>query len=856
MAITIFSIIGINNVVSNRQELANVNEEIVEKQLNKIHEKISISGVINDDGATIITNDGTQDVEIIQIRVYDNQGNFVKSFPLNYTVSGNTSMEFENLPSELQTMFGLSTIFENNDAFGYSFVGITSNGVEIPIILENNLSSENVGEGTGSTNATSVLDGLGYTAFIDIFQELGKVIWGHDTIGIEKPITPYTPTDSTADFAAVMLDTDAKNTYAISEFWREYTFNGNSLVDTTPEIPNVLGYSQSRNTVGTNTVSINDGIIVSGSGSTILKLNDYTGQFLVLKGDAGTGILKLITSDVDLINAPYSGYGYTMYSGAIDPAPTSLNVVSGIDSTSTGIFSFQQYYHLNHNHHCKCSIHDHGNVWGGTITLTSSLVKNYNGDHAIVTGDNTNPYNIASSYYIGPINTGNYYFTLYDTLPSYEKLAFSGTFETDHTFTSDITYLYVEPNGGTVTIKGESVTEDTPIITINDLPKNTPYQISKNGWIGVSGVTSNDGSIILYENDINFKGFTTLGGLLHLYPDSLSYRGSYDTIAFDSVNKEIFHTNTGVNQVYAAAAYVKLPIPLDVTINEVKIGDISLDYLTGNYTEGDEVYVPIIPEMKTLSLTLNEQSAVINLSDITNTAQSKVLSSATYSDSAYSHDSAITSIEISTTSSAVAIATHTGTMNVHIEETVSGEAEFTINSDYTDSYSQPYDSCQAAMAAYGGNNGCVQHGHPVDVAIQSALVASQAAYEETLAGHVTALSAAVGSQGPLTVTTEIFVNGIYYDKYTIHRDNTPNLTASYNLGLVSVQNAKLQYEQSSGSRTISVPVQSGDYVEFVVTASIISSGIPAPIDLDNSKVAGFARGTVNIHHGIVTATMG
>ena len=104
MAITIFSIVGINNLVSNQQELANINEEITEKQLDKIQEKISISGIIDDDGLLMIDNDGTQDVEIIQIRVYDDQGNFVKSFPLNNTVSGNTFLEFDNLPGELKTM--------------------------------------------------------------------------------------------------------------------------------------------------------------------------------------------------------------------------------------------------------------------------------------------------------------------------------------------------------------------------------------------------------------------------------------------------------------------------------------------------------------------------------------------------------------------------------------------------------------------------------------------------------------------------------------------------------------------------------------------------------------------------------
>ena len=40
MAITLFSIVGINDVVSNQQELSNINEIVIEKQLEKIQEKM------------------------------------------------------------------------------------------------------------------------------------------------------------------------------------------------------------------------------------------------------------------------------------------------------------------------------------------------------------------------------------------------------------------------------------------------------------------------------------------------------------------------------------------------------------------------------------------------------------------------------------------------------------------------------------------------------------------------------------------------------------------------------------------------------------------------------------------------
>ena len=725
---------------------------------------------------------------------------------------------------------------------------ITKNGNVIPVEIpsaSSNPSQPNGALVTGSAeqNATSVLNGFGYTANILVVEKLGNIIFGKDVVGTSNPLVPYTPTESNANFAAVVLETDPKNTYTIPTFWRQYDFNSSTLVDITQVPPNVLGFSQSRTTIGSVSSTIADGIIVSGSGEVIMKLANYDGQSLIIRGDAGTGVAKIVTSKFDLMTATFTpGLGYLTYAGS-NPGTSGINVVAGVDSTHAGKYDYSYYVDATlHRHGCKCSDHFHGGYTAYGYDAVSTLVKTNSGDHTTITG-HTNTGSISN-------------FRIWDTLPATEQFSVSGgIYETNHLFPVEQSYLFVKPNGGTVTVKGET-SVNIPLVDITGLPANIPYEISKEGYVGISGVTSATGTIMLTESDVNFAAFQTPGGLLHLYPDSLSHRGPYVTLVLDNINKKIFHTNTGVDQIYTPAAYVKLPIPLDVELDNIKVGSVTMNFLAGNYTAGDEVYVPILPEMKTLDITLNGINAVINIEDLTNTAQTKLVSSSTKSDTVYSEKTAIADLEISTTTNAIAIASHTGTMNARIDMTVSGNAEFTVNSDYTNAYTQPFTQCQAAMAAYGGNNGCVQHGHPVDSQILAALEASQAAFDGAVAGHKEALRAALTAHGPLTVTASIFKNGEYVDKVIVHRDFTPNMVPSGTIGLVSVQNVILTYGQTSGGVTITLDVESGDYVEFIISASIVASGIPAPVTSGNAIVAGYAKGTVNIHSGSVTASMG
>ncbi len=291
-------------------------------------------------------------------------------------------------------------------------------------------------------------------------------------------------------------------------------------------------------------------------------------------------------------------------------------------------------------------------------------------------------------------------------------------------------------------------------------------------------------------------------------------------------------------------------VTVPISMNE-KIAVIAA---SGIVSDGDSVFVPIIPKMKTLDLILNDVNAVINIADIANQVQSKLSSSRTDSTTFYATGGAIESINVGVTNTAVAIATHTGKMNTVVAATVSGEAEFTINSDYTGSYEQTYDMCQATMAAYGASNGYVQHGYPTDGLIMAALVAGQSALDSQLAGHKAALESAIIAQYPLTVT--VFKNGVYQYTFEIFDNLNPQFIAASSLGLVSVQNAKVVYDTTSDSKPITIDVTAGDYVEFVVHAGLVVSGISSPIDLDNAKIAGFASGTVNLHYGTVTASMG
>ena len=85
-----------------------------------------------------------------------------------------------------------------------------------------------------------------------------------------------------------------------------------------------------------------------------------------------------------------------------------------------------------------------------------------------------------------PLGTENFSFKLYDTLPSYRHLVLQDTFEAQYAFPRGVSYLYVEPNGGTVTLKAEQHA-DTPFLKIVNVTPDTPYRVIKDGHTIAAG---------------------------------------------------------------------------------------------------------------------------------------------------------------------------------------------------------------------------------------------------------------------------------------------------------------------------------------------------------------------------------
>ena len=98
ITIVVASLVLINGSISNQQELVEINLENYEKQNEIAAEIHSIKGDITKDGSIEFTNYSNEEIHVIQIRVYDDDGNYVESFDINEIISGNTELEITVCP--------------------------------------------------------------------------------------------------------------------------------------------------------------------------------------------------------------------------------------------------------------------------------------------------------------------------------------------------------------------------------------------------------------------------------------------------------------------------------------------------------------------------------------------------------------------------------------------------------------------------------------------------------------------------------------------------------------------------------------------------------------------------------------
>jgi len=601
--------------------------------------------------------------------------------------------------------------FSIPDVLGYTFVGVTSNGVEFPIVQINPEYSDSTNSTDSVGDGDSILDGIGVYLTIQNIGTNGMVYFGEDGTNnsAQTDIRQYVGVGNNDDWVIVIVDDDIHETLSVSEFGTEYTYYSGYLINVTESAPNILGYSIERSLDGSvNAVINNDGITFTGTGEKIFKLNNYDGESLFLRGFVDDGDeIKIITSDVDLIGDTIYSDGYMIYSANIDPSSNSFSVEAGIDSTHTGIQYFDGYMSIDTRAISKgqaFACHgDRSTQYGTTnleikvsdslclygvipVTIKTTLEKTNQIVHYTITGDNTiiELLNYDDNDYYDQYNE-NYIFELYDTLPSTQIAEFSeGDFEGMVEFPSEQTYLYVKLEGGNANIKGEAFDPQLDVyLEIDGLPADTAYDITKSGITGIVGKTSSTGEISLLYNDVDFGIVSSPGGILTIYPDSVKYLGSLNNVAMiDLYNGYSIPLYTTTDLAYIPQNYVYWVFPTEVEFENVMVDDIALSYLNKNYTKNEAVLIPVIPSANTIYATINGVDVEVLMRDVSTTTQITHVAekSSTTSDHATSGTVSVSS-NIST--STFLTATHTGTMSIDFDFKVGGSADFSMGSEYT-----------------------------------------------------------------------------------------------------------------------------------------------------------------------------
>ena len=723
---------------------------------------------------------------------------------------------------------------------------------------------------------TSVLHGDFMDAHLESYQGRSET---------EVSVIPYIPVTSDTDFATLIVK-DNEQHYMIPEFFGvEYTIEHGKLVPIGEGGTNILGYTQTPKILESGIeISQNaQGITLSGEGEMIVKLHNLPEQAMLIKGDISGGTLQIITTELDLIDEEYhSGKGYLTHSQDDDPGHASFSVVGGIASDKNGLLDLyahttSRHIHADGNYRaCYSGNSNYGQAvvsayhypaktttfsytperrgcnYVTQVEINTPLVKTNEGDHYLITGNS----------YIAPVlrytDHGRSYemsvrsFNLYDTLPGIQLMTASNEqFKELVTFPTEPAYLHVKLNaGGYVTIRGEAYDGETDIfLYVNNVGEFTPYKITKNEYPIAVGMSNHDGQIIVDDFEIDENSPSLLGGHLYLYPDASKYykipptevagdapntfltqdeirdrvengrmdiddslwvnnAESFGKVVFDTLNHETIPIETDENLMYVAHAYAVIHVTGDVKISKLSLDeDVPTPYLDGEYSGRDRIYVPVIPGYETMHLEINGIPATMEFAAILGGTGITIADPASSSIKRVSLTSPIHYASAIAGTSAFAIATSDGNLKAVVSETISGEIE--IENTYKLRMIPP-------PPPEPPNN------------------------------------------DPLSGVVDIHINGVKYGQTIVLGVNpNPAFTPTNTGELTVIRGVHYSYPDYVLTGTVTVPVQTGDFVEFFVYAHI--DGEIDEYDTPSGHIllssSGTSSATVNIRSAHITTDM-
>lgn len=202
-----------------------------------------------------------------------------------------------------------------------------------------------------------------------------------------------------------------------------------------------------------------------------------------------------------------------------------------------------------------------------------------------------------------------------------------------------------------------------------------PYRI-------FSGPKTLRAGLLATESPIDFTEEFPDSFSISLYPESMLYRGSFSTIVFDPHSRESFRIPATGERIYTVHTWVQIPVVGTVTVSDLKVltregSELRLGYLDGSYTASQDdsgrIWVPVIPGYYSIHMKINGVDAVLRYSDVLGSSNVKIITPSTNTVSKES-TMPITMIEASAGAVAYAIATHDGNMAAIVQGTVSGNA--------------------------------------------------------------------------------------------------------------------------------------------------------------------------------------
>ncbi|MEM4249665.1 MAG: hypothetical protein QW395_05175 [Candidatus Nitrosotenuis sp.] len=799
----LIALAAISTTSSNQMNWSLTAQQAMKIQADKASEEITL---IIKNNTLELTNNAMMASTLKELRVLDGNGILQEKIDFSaHNVGGYILGAFE-------TMLVRPENFSQYDFTDRKIIAITDLG---NVFASTSLDATESGGG-----GKAMINGMGINSRIIQTEHTGKINYGQGIVGIQESLEPYKVVPSTTNFAAEILDSEPSLGVLIPKFNTKFTYRNTTqtLQDVGGTTPNVLGYSQSRGVGGSSSVSNTDGITISGTGTVILKLNDYQGENLVMEGTVPAGATMYIGSNpqYDYLTIPYHAtYGYQVWSGGL---PTPVYSQNGCS------------YANGAGYNCNAS-------WTYTRTFSPPLMvssqSNYNSFYysaswpfSIQSGtQNPTTYSINSVRMVAsvssgwhscygcyptspPVPTGQTHFVYDKEIIMQNKIELGGNFQTTFKFEqSKQYYLVAKPNGGTISIRGFIIDpQSTPMLQIDNLQPNTPFQIEKNGKVAVSGMSNYDGKITVYASEFTVNDVST-GGMLRLYPSALSYRGPFSTIVFDNINRQTIHIQTPEEKIYIVHAYVSIPVVGEIKVTDVYLDNhLSLGYLGGNYTTGDKIRIPVIPGYHDINMKINGVPTTTVIANVLGGTGLKVMESTSSTITSYEENAVVSSVSSTAGSTSYVISTKEGTMVASLTATVSAESEIENYAHF--GYPPP----------------------PPPPPVP---------------------------RDPLKAYVDVYKNGVLVKQQEIYLNTNPLVqNTAQTVGSSSRVTVKYVYPQTVINGAITVDALPGDMVEFYVHANIQADGPipPIPSGAVFYHYSGQGHATVTIHGGSILSS--